>query len=293
MDKSTRDAIFDIIKNMKKKACLFLAVILVTLCGVPNFEVQASEVLAPFTQLNSLASNASVYTYTSSRPLINATEVLAYTNVERYRRGLPLLSTSGLLGEVAQIKMKDLFAREYFEHESPTGESVSDLADNVGYKYIVVGENLALGDFDSSKGVVEAWMNSEGHKKNILSKAFSEIGIAAGKGNYKGRNTWIVVQSFGNPRSSCPSIDSELANTIDVLKKKLEIYVSIAELRKEQVLLATGTSLELRQARVDSYNRVVKLYNATADEYTKIVDKYNSEVGDYNDCLKTTVGRLN
>ena len=152
---------------------------------------------------------ANVYAVESA-PILNATSILAYTNAQRYKEHIPLLSTNALLSDVARKKMIDLFARQYFAHESPTGDSVSDLAHDAGYEYIVVGENLALGDFGSSKAVVDAWMNSPGHKKNILSKSYSEIGIAVGRSMYKGRYTWIAVQSFGFPKSGCPNVDPVL-----------------------------------------------------------------------------------
>lgn len=277
-------------KNMKKNTYLLSVFIFTLVFSLPNFVVHASELLSPFTQLNEFTSQP-ITQVLSVRPSINADSVLAYTNVERYKEGLSLLSSNTLLGEVARKKMLDLFARQYFAHESPTGESVSDLANGVGYRFIVVGENLALGDFGSSQGVVEAWMNSEGHRKNILSKAYSEIGIAAGRSDYKGRTTWIIVQSFGFPRSSCPVIDEELAKKLDTIQQKLDIYSSIAESRKEQIEITTGT-LEQRKARVDSYNVVARLYNDTVDEYKKLANEYNDEVGEYNSCLKVAVGRL-
>ena len=222
-------------------------------------------------------------------PILNAGSILAYTNAQRYKEGIPLLASNVQLSEVARRKMIDLFARQYFAHESPTGDSVSDLAHDAGYEYIVVGENLALGDFGSSKAVVDAWMNSPGHKKNILSKSYSEIGIAVGRSTYKGRNTWIAVQSFGFPKSGCPSVDPVLKKSIDSLKKRLDIYSDIALMRKEQIERA-GTTLEEKKMRVDSYNVVARLYNEAVEEYRKLITEYNEEVGEFNQCLTTTVG---
>ncbi|HCC05328.1 TPA: hypothetical protein DEP58_03410 [Patescibacteria group bacterium] len=231
---------------------------------------------------------ANVYAVESA-PILNATSILAYTNAQRYKEHIPLLSTNALLSDVARKKMIDLFARQYFAHESPTGDSVSDLAHDAGYEYIVVGENLALGDFGSSKAVVDAWMNSPGHKKNILSKSYSEIGIAVGRSMYKGRYTWIAVQSFGFPKSGCPNVDPVLKKSIDSLKNRLDIYEDIALMRKEQIERA-GITLEEKKMRVDSYNVVVDLYNEAVEEYRNLVAQYNEEVGEFNKCLTTTFG---
>jgi hypothetical protein len=221
-------------------------------------------------------------------PHIDANIVLLFTNVERYREGVPILSSNEALSNTAKEKMTDLFTRGYFAHESPTGETVSDLARKNGYEFIVVGENLALGDFTSSKGVVDAWMNSKGHKENILADKYTEIGIAAGRGNYNGRVTWIVVQSFGRPKSSCPIIDKVLEDKIETWQKKLELYSRVAEYRRVEAERSDGTISE-RKARVLSYNVIAKFYNSSVERYTELVEEYNKEVGDYNSCLKEVV----
>jgi uncharacterized protein YkwD len=231
-----------------------------------------------------------VYAYTA-RSAIHADSVLAYTNAERYKRDIPFLSTNDALSQVARQKMLDLFARQYFAHESPTGESVSDLAKEVGYKYIVVGENLALGDFGTSKAVVDAWMNSLGHKKNILSESYSEIGIAAGRGMYEGRNTWIIVQSFGYPSASCPAVDKTLEEKLAKFDSLLAIYGVIAEKREKIVLEEKGT-LEERKAQVESYNVAARLYNETVDKYKDVVKEYNSEIGEFNSCVKKVTAKM-
>ncbi len=216
---------------------------------------------------------------------INADFVLAFTNAERYWEGLPILSTNNKLSEVAKEKMVDMFTRQYFEHVSPTGESVSDLAKGVGYEYITVGENLALGDFASSKAVVDAWMDSEGHRRNILSENYSEIGIAAGRGMYQGRNTWIIVQSFGLPKSTCPAIDNDLQDELEIYEERLEIYQRVANMRKEAAE-DEEVSYATRVARVEAYNIVARLYNSTAEKYRDLIDEYNEEAGEFNECMR-------
>lgn len=222
------------------------------------------------------------FAYTS--PIVAADSVLGYTNAQRYRQGLPFLSSNSTLSKVAQNKMLDLFANQYFAHESPSGETASDLAKHAGYKFLVVGENLALGNFQTSKEVVNAWMNSPGHRKNILSETYTEIGVAAGKGMYEGRYTWIVVQSFGTPQSSCPAIDNELKQKLALFDQKLNVLKTIADMREREALRTTGTISE-RKARIESYNTAAHLYNENVEKYRDLVDQYNESVGDYNECL--------
>jgi len=226
--------------------------------------------------------------FTHAAPTIYADAVLAYTNVERYKRGLDILDSDRRLSEVAYVKMEDLFARQYFEHESPTGESVSDLAKDEGYTYIAVGENLALGDFDSSRDVVEAWMDSKGHRENILSETYTEIGIAAGRGYYEGRTTWIIVQAFGLPRSSCPAVDADLRAEIDRLEERLDILKSLADVREERIEAFKGTARE-KQILINAYNLVARIYNSTAEDYRELIEEYNDGVEGFNDCLKSKV----
>jgi uncharacterized protein YkwD len=133
--------------------------------------------------------------HVQAAPAITADGVLANTNVARYYAGVPYIQENAQLSRVALAKMQDMFAREYFAHEAPTGEDVSDLADRFGYEFIAVGENLAYGDFASSREVVQAWMDSPGHRKNLLSQTYTEIGVAAGRGMYEGHKTWMIVQA--------------------------------------------------------------------------------------------------
>jgi hypothetical protein len=148
-----------------------------------------------------------------------------------------------------------------------------------------------MGGFVSSKEVVDAWMASPGHKKNILSETYSEIGIAAGRGNYEGKNIWMIVQSFGYPISKCPTVSPTFDAEIKRLDQKLLLLSTLAEMRKKTLTNLEG-SLEERQAKVDSYNIVARLYNKTVEEYADFVEDYNKQVGKYNSCVKKVSSKL-
>ena len=100
-----------------------------------------------------------------------AEEVLYYVNIEREKVGLKPLQLSQQLMESAEVRAKEL--PENFSHTRPDGSSCFT-AVTIPYRF--VGENIAAGQ-RSSQAVVEAWMNSEGHRKNILNKNFGKLGV--------------------------------------------------------------------------------------------------------------------
>jgi hypothetical protein len=227
-------------------------------------------------------------------PTLYASGVLAYTNVERHRQGLPFLTSNTQLSQAAYAKLQDLFARQYFAHEAPvSGDTVSEVATRYGYTYLAVGENLALGDFTSNKHVVESWMGSPGHKENILSPKYTEIGIAVGRGMHNGRNVWIAVQAFGTPRSSCPAIDADIRQQLDTIEKQLKLLELVADMRRD-ALEEKGLSRTEYNARVALYNKAAELYNTYVAKHKKLVATFNKGVDAFNECvdeklLRTTV----
>lgn len=103
-------------------------------------------------------------------------QVVDLTNQEREKHGLAPLSVDTKLGEVARAKSKDMAEKDYFDHTSPTYGSPFDMMDQYGVSYQIAGENIARGQFTPEE-VVEAWMNSEGHRENILNPDFTHIGV--------------------------------------------------------------------------------------------------------------------
>jgi uncharacterized protein YkwD len=102
-------------------------------------------------------------------------EILNYTNVERVAMSLSPLTANSILDQIAGLRADDLFANQYFEHESPDGKSAPELAKKIGFNYLLIGENLALGNFGSNQKIVDAWMASPGHKANILNGKYEEL----------------------------------------------------------------------------------------------------------------------
>lgn len=113
-----------------------------------------------------------------------AQQVIELTNNERRKNGLPPLNTDVSLSNVAQTKTNDMNAKHYFSHTSPTYGSPFDMMRDFGVTYTSAGENIAMGQ-TTAQQVVTAWMNSEGHRKNILSPNFTNIGVGyTSNGNY-------------------------------------------------------------------------------------------------------------
>jgi uncharacterized YkwD family protein len=113
-----------------------------------------------------------------------AMQVIDLTNVERKKNGLPSLKADAALSKVAQTKSKDMETKHYFSHTSPTYGSPFDMMRDFGVTYRTAGENIAMGQ-PTPQEVVNAWMNSEGHRKNILSPNYTNIGVGFTQtGNY-------------------------------------------------------------------------------------------------------------
>ncbi len=129
---------------------------------------------------------------------ITAQNIISLTNDSRKTFGLTELKPNELLNAAAQAKANDMLAKGYFAHTSPDGRLPWDFITTANYNYLVAGENLAV-NFSEAENVEEAWMNSPGHKANILNKNFEEIGIGIAEGVYQGKNSIFVVQMFGTP----------------------------------------------------------------------------------------------
>lgn len=122
-------------------------------------------------------------------------EVIRLVNVERSKRGLPALKANWELSRVARYKSQDMINKNYFSHTSPTYGSPFAMMESFGIRYSAAGENIAYGQ-QTPQEVMNAWMNSTGHRNNILSSSFSEIGVGLAK-NRNGVCYW--TQMFIRP----------------------------------------------------------------------------------------------
>ena len=118
-------------------------------------------------------------------------EVFNLINQKRAANGLPALKIDDELQNIARIKAKDMVDKNYFSHTSPTYGSPFDMMKSFGISYKTAGENIAGNS--SNVEAVEAWMNSSGHRANILNSSFNYTGIGVVNGSKYGK---IYVQMF-------------------------------------------------------------------------------------------------
>ena len=124
-----------------------------------------------------------------------AGQVIKLTNKERAKSGCKALRSNSLLKSAAQKHSVDMARKDYFSHTGKDGRSPFDRMTDAGYSFAAAAENIAAGQ-RTPADVVEGWMNSAGHKKNILNCAYTEIGVGYAKGGSYG-TYW--TQDFGKP----------------------------------------------------------------------------------------------
>jgi len=239
---------------------------------------------------------------------LNPDEIIKWTNDYRKQNGLAVLSANLKLSDAAQKKASDMFARQYFEHTSPQGDySAAELVKAEGYNYKAVGENLALGDFKDEKELVDAWMQSPGHRANILNPSFKEIGVSAELGQFKDRTTWIAVQIFAvsAPQCTYPSLSlkkeieqkqaiyeqinklyQEASDLIEQGNAKIqqgnEIYRETGDAEQAEIYWTEGKKLQ-KQGK-DKIDEAKSLEDSVAN-LPLLINQYNKQVQNYNQCI--------
>ncbi|MCX6723642.1 MAG: CAP domain-containing protein [Candidatus Staskawiczbacteria bacterium] len=220
-------------------------------------------------------------------------KIITETNLQRkqngnpstgLRTGLPALKENAKLAQAASAKANDMFLNQYFEHVSPSGVGPGTLAQNYGYDYIIEGENLILGNFSSEKEVVQDWMNSPGHRANILNNRYTEIGVAVVKGIYKGETMWIGVQEFGLPLSVCSEPDKNLKNQIDSYKAQLDALSASIDEKRNQINNTNPKSASYNQM-INDYNQLITQYDLMTQQIKTTISKYNVQVSNFNNCV--------
>jgi uncharacterized protein YkwD len=122
---------------------------------------------------------------------------LCLVNVERRKRGLRSLKSDKKLRRAAAGHSRDMVRRRYFDHTSPGGKTPGDRARAAGYVWRTVGENIAWGGgrYATPRSIVRMWMNSPGHRANILGRAYRDAGagVAAGVPTRGGGGTYTLL----------------------------------------------------------------------------------------------------
>lgn len=288
---------------MKKSYLIILILILVTLCAGFFFKDNLLNIYSDFNKnlqklekidfgnvLNEIKKEVltppplNIGGQANSVVLTKA-NIISQTNIQRHDNGmLPALIENAKLNAAAKAKANDMFLHQYFEHVSPSGVDPGTLVKTYGYDYIVSGENLILGNFKNEEEVVQDWMNSPGHRANILNNRFVDIGVAIVKGTYKGQTVWIGVQEFGLPLSACEQPSTNLKNQIDADKSMLDQLSSQIDAKRSEINNTSPRSSKYNQL-VDEYNQLVAQYNSLVQETKNLIAQYNNQVNMFNQCV--------
>ena len=163
-----------------------------------KYRVGISEIVGAnpqFKDPNLIYPGDKVYVPLDDPELVSLEEqVVALVNKERAKQGLAPLAINWQVARVARYKANDMRDKKYFDHTSPTYGSPFDMLKKFNVAYRNAGENIAKGQ-KTAADVVRAWMNSEGHRKNIMSPTFTEIGVGYSAGN----STTYWAQLFIRP----------------------------------------------------------------------------------------------
>lgn len=216
--------------------------------------------------------------------LLTRAGVIKWTNVQREKYGLPLLKENKILDAMADKKVQDMFEKQYFAHKSPSGVGVDNLAEKFGYKFIAIGENLALGNFENDEILVQDWMNSPGHRANILNSRYQEIGIGVAKAVFEGKTAWLAVQHFGLPLAACPTTNEALKSEIESNQAQINLLQeSLNRLENEIKTMRPKGGAEYNQ-KIEEYNNLVLKYDALVGQTKQIINQYNNQVELFNKC---------
>ena len=127
-----------------------------------------------------------------------AAEVLDLANAERAKAGCGPLTLNSKLNTSAQLHSTDMATNNYFSHESQDGRSPFDRIKAAGYSFGAAAENIAAGG-TTAAGAMDQWMNSAGHKANILNCTYVDLGVGYAKGGGNADYAGYWTQNFGKP----------------------------------------------------------------------------------------------
>lgn len=157
--------------------------------------VLAVALLAQFSYGLAVTGRVSVLSDTAT---IKTADLLAETNKQRTAEGLADVQLNDVLSQAAFLKAQDMYEAQYWAHTSPSGVQPWKWFGDVGYNYSFAGENLAK-NYPTARATVDAWMNSETHRANLLSDKYVDVGFAVVEGVLENENTTLVVALYGAP----------------------------------------------------------------------------------------------
>jgi uncharacterized protein YkwD len=165
--------------------------------GSSSQVTESSEALPTSTTAIEGATTSSVTSISSFFPASQDEELMmSLVNQVRQDNGTSNLTWCPALVRSSLAHSQDMAARNYFEHDSPDGGTIGDRAKEAGYQYRAVGENIAFGQ-RTVREVMEAWIDSPGHFKNLISPDYEHFGYAEFAGKLDGSSGKFWTQNFG------------------------------------------------------------------------------------------------
>lgn len=208
---------------------------------------------------------------------ITPANVFELTNQSRQDYNIPKLTYNNKLQEAAQNKANDMLAKQYFSHNTPSGQTPWDFIKNSQYSYVAAGENLAV-DFFEAENVEQAWMNSPGHRANILNRHFEEIGVGVSMGQFEGHTAIFVVQMFGTPAEQPITVTNKPTvvqqNEINIPTTKTTVQKSITEVKNAQKLESINEKVSITKANMTTENGAVKISVITNNFANKVITSF-------------------
>ncbi|KHD38373.1 transporter [Clostridium acetobutylicum] len=171
---------------MKKIYSICVAVFILT--STFGGSVEAQKV---FGECNNKQCRESISQLETSNLAAEESQVIKLVNSQRAKYGLAPLKANTQLINIARVKSRDMMMKNYFSHTSPTFGSTFSLLTRYGLSYAAAGENIAYG-YNNAASVMNGWMNSPGHRANILGRQYREIGVGAARSR-SGKIYWTQV----------------------------------------------------------------------------------------------------
>ncbi len=248
---------------------------------VPTIEVKAGEV--------SVSKN-NYYSDTLGDEHLKLTpsNIVWFTNYYRTQNNVAPLRMRDALNRSAHQKNVDMILNQYFDHVRTTNkgdQGFEIFIDAQNYGFIKVGENLARGDFTTSRDVVAAWMKSDAHRHNLLDRSYTDIGVSIDRGYINGVQTTFFTQHFGLPEKKCPMVDSDLKLSIQTIRSRIDTLAGDITKEDSTMKLMDPDKPEY-DTHLENYNSMVGIYNGLVNQLQDLVDNYNQQVSAFDQCVK-------
>jgi hypothetical protein len=187
---------------------------------IPVFIGAKSGKLFYLTSLLAITLGIFLLPKTAFMAAITPDRIISLTNTARNQTGLNTLQTNSQLTAAAKAKAQAILDSQTFDH-TINGKKFSVWIKAAGYKYDLVGENLAI-DFVTSEGLMRAWLASPEHRQNITEKEYTDIGVGIAEGKFAGQDTIVVAQLFGDPLIKTAPIPEEISRLNEKISPRIK-----------------------------------------------------------------------